>query len=201
MIVTAVTKDYGLLATDSALYDTAQSKMQYGYLKLFYSSRFLLSYMGTPTYFSKLDRTKLDTDVPSLVLYMTDYLKGMKADVEKVTENKSEFCMFALGIHKKLPTVVKFSSTLNFEPKYINGGHSLKFAFGDGSSVEYLEKRVRKLEKKGVEINPGTLAEILTRGLYNKMEEQVDKTIGGAVNIGCMLSTGLMIPLSSIIPA
>lgn len=225
MIASVVTPQFGILATDSAMFDTAQSKMSFESMKLFFSNRYLITFIGTPVYFAKLDRTKLNQDLPSLCLYMEDYLKKIRPEVEKTLrseisdedENKPNFCLFILGIAKKLPTLVQFNSELNFKPKYLYSSDKPKFStifFGDDNpekkrmfveATAYMEHRTHKQLKKNVEMSPGILAETITRGIYKKadLEQEIGPKIkyaGGTVNLAGMWNTGLVFQLSGVIP-
>lgn len=225
MIASVVTPQFGLLATDSAMFDTAQSKMSFESMKLFCTPKYLITFIGTPVYFSKLDNSKLGQDLPSLCLYMEDYLKKIKPDVEKTLrsaiadedENKPNFCLFILGIAKKLPTLVQFNSELDFKPKYLYSSDKPKFStifFGDDNpakkkmfveTTEYMEKRTHKQVKKNLELSPGILAETLTRGIYKKsdLEQELGPKIkyaGGAVNIAGMWNTGRIFQVSGMVP-
>lgn len=225
MIASVVTPQFGLLATDSAMFDTKQIKMSFDSMKLFFSKQYLITFIGTPVYFAKLDKTKLDADLPSLCLYMEDYLKKIRPEVEKTLkseiadndENKPNFCLFVLGIAKRLPTLVQFNSELNFKPKYLYSSDKPKFStifFGDDNpakkkmfveTTEYMERKTHKQQKKNIELSPGILAETLTRGIYKKadLEQEIGPKIkyaGGTVNIAGMWNTGLVFQLSGLIP-
>lgn len=226
MIASVVTPSFGILATDSAMYDTQQSKMSYEAMKLFFTNRYLMTFIGTPIYFAKLDKEKLGGDLSSVCLYLEDYLKKMRPEVAKALkseiadtdENKPNFCLFVLGVAKKLPTLVQFNSELNFKPKYLFSSDKPKFStiyFGDDNpekkklfieSREFMEHRTHKLEKKGVELTPGILAEVLTRGIYKKadLEQEMGQKVkyaGGTVNLAGMWPTGLVFQLSGLTPA
>lgn len=224
MIAGVVSKDFGLLASDSAMYDTSTSTMSFQTLKLYNSSRFLLTFIGTPAYFSKLDRTKLDMDLPSLSIYMESYLKDMRPVIEKMMkseiadkdENQPHFCLLALGLHKKLPTIAQFNSYTDFKPKYLFSDGGPKFStilFGDDArkkvfqdSTTYMEKKWSKWEKKGMVFSPGVAAELLTRGIYKSSDFDAElglkqKFSGGAVSVGGILNTGLLVTLTGLTPA
>ncbi len=225
MISACVTSEFGILATDSAMFDTKQSKMSFESMKLFFSKQYLVTFIGTPVYFAKLDMKKFEMDFPSLCLYMEDYLKKILPEVEKTLkseiadydENKPNFCLFVLGIAKRLPTLAQFNSELNFKPKYLYSQDKPKFStifFGDDNpakkklfveATEYMERRTHKQVKKGIELRPGILAETMTRGIYKKadMEQEIEPRIkyaGGTVNLAGMWNTGLVFQLSGLIP-
>lgn len=231
MIAGVVTPTFGILASDSAMFDTRQSKMSFESMKLFFTSRYIMTFIGTPVYFSKLDRTKLDGDLPSVCLYMEDYLKKIRPEVEKALrseiadedENKPNFCMFIMGIAKKLPTIVQFNSELNFKPKYLYSTGKAKFTtifFGDDNpekkklfveTTSFMEQKAHKMRKKLLksedhDLSPGLYAEIITRGIYKKadLEQEIGprtKYAGGAVNLAGMWNTGLVFQLSGLTPA
>lgn len=226
MVAACVTKHFGLLASDAAKFDTAQSKISFDAVKLFYTSNTLVSFIGTPLYFSQMDKSKLSSDFPSMVLYMKNYLKKIRPEVEKMLrseiadedENKPHFCMFVLGVHKTLPTNVQFNSYLDFEPKYLYSSDKPKFStifFGDDNpkkkqlfleSTEYMEQKTRKLAKKNVELTPGVLGEVLIRGIYKKADAETllppyKKYAGGVVSVAGILSNQVIFPLSGVSPA
>lgn len=227
MIASVVTQTFGILATDSAMFDTKQSRMSFESMKLFCTNQYLISFIGTPVYFAKLDRSKLNGDLPSICLYLEDYLKKIRPEVEKILkseigdsdENKPNFCLFILGIAKKLPTLVQFNSELNFKPKYLfSSSGNAKFStifFGDDNpekkklfieSTKYMEEKAHKMKKKVGELTPGMYAEVLTRGIYKKadLEQAIKphiKYAGGTVNLAGMWSTGQIFQLSGMSPA
>lgn len=224
MISACVTPNFGILASDSAMFDTRQSKMSFETMKLFFTTKYLVTFIGTPVYFAKIDRSKLDGDLPTVCLYMEDYLKKMKPEVEKILkseiadsdENKPNICLFILGIAKKLPTLVQFNSELNFKPKYLYSSDKPKFStiyFGDDNpekkkifieSREFMEHKTHKLAKRGIDLTPGVLAEVMTRGIYKKadLEQAIGprkKYAGGTVNLAGMHNTGLIFQLSGMV--
>lgn len=220
MISGAVTKNYGLLAADSAQYDSRSGKMTFTAWKLFFTQKCLLTFLGTPVYFANIDRTKFDMDFQSMCLYLKTYLKKQKPEVAKILsseikdddENKPNFCLLVLGMHQGLPTLVQFNSFLDFEPRYLFTKKSTpKFStifFGDDNpekkklfkeTTSYMEKRAAALEDPAI----GLVGEIMVRGIYKKadMEEKIGpkkKYAGGIVNVGGILNTGKVFPLSII---
>lgn len=222
MLGSVVTKDFGLLGTDSAQYDMAQSKMSYQSKKLFFTSKYLFSFIGTAAYFAKLDKSKLDQDMNGISLYLTDYLKEMKpkveeqlrAEIKDEDENKPNFCLFVLGVHNKKPTLAQFNSFNDFKAKYLFSENGPKFStimYGDDNpkkkqifqeSTEYMEKKTHKAIKKGMEITPGFLGEIITRGIYKKADLEQEligkKYAGGVVNVGGVLNDGSLFTLSAV---
>lgn len=236
MIASVVTPQFGLLASDSAMYDTKQSRMSFQSMKLFFTKNYLITFIGTPLYFAKIDRTKLEGDMPSVCLYLEDYLKEMRPKVDKAMkseiadpdENKPNFCLFLLGVTKKLPTLAQFNSYLSFKPKFLFSEDKPKFAtifYGDDNpekkklfteTTAYMEKKLHKWTKKfgskpeGNDftvntdpLTPGVLGEILTRGIYKKadLEQEMGhklKYAGGVVNVAGMDKAGAIFALSGL---
>lgn len=219
MIASAVTKDFGLLASDSAQYDTSLGKMSFQSMKLFFTSRYLLSFIGTPAYFAKIDRSKLDADLHTLTIYLKDYLQKMRPEVIKTLEseiadtdeNKPNFCLFILGVHKGLPTMTQFNSFKDFEPRYLyNQKEGVKFStlyYGDDNqekkelfkqATDFMEKKAATLDV----VDPGTLGEVLTRGIYKKADLELKlegkKYAGGVVNVAGITKNGIIFPLSGL---
>lgn len=219
MQAACVTKDFGVLATDSAQFDTSQSKMSFSTIKLYHSPQYLISFIGTPVFLAKLDKTKLSADLPTMSVYMKGYLNDMVPEVTKVLksaiadedENKPHFCMFLLGVHKKLPTLVQFNSFLKFEPKYLYSKDGPKFStiyYGDDNpekkkmfleSKAYMEKRMEKY--KDVDLTPGLVGEVLARGIYKKADLEMKiglkkKYAGGIVNAAGVWANGQGFSLS-----
>lgn len=215
MISGVVTKDFGLLASDSSIFDTRQGVTSFQSLRLFYvPDNYVLAYQGSPSYFAKIDKSKFYMDVPTLSLYLEDYLKKIKPDIEKAemkSEETSDFCLLVLGLHKKLPTIVQFNNCVNFKPKYLFSDSGFKFStviYDDekkkkqySEMVEYMDKKSHKFEKKGIDFSPGIAAEVLIRGIYKAVDTEEKKISGGCVNVGGVLSTGILITLSGLTPA
>lgn len=224
MISAACTKDFGVLATDSAMFDTKQSRTSFEAIKLYYTPNYLTTFIGTPVYFANMDKTKFTLDFISLTVYLEEYLKGQKDRVEKILkseiadpdENKPYFCMFVMGVHKKLPTMVQFNSFLGFKPKYLYSSNDVKFSsiiYGDDNpekkkifleTKQYMEKKALKFKKRGIELTPGIVGEILTRGIYHKADAEMaigdmKKYAGGIVNAAVVFPSGQMMPLSGSI--
>lgn len=219
MIASAVTRDFGLIASDSAQYDTSQGKMSFQSLKLFFTQRYLLTFIGTPAYFAKIDRSKFDKDLHTATIYLKDYLQKMKPEVTKTLtseiadedENKPNFCLFLLGVHKGLPTMTQFNSFKNFEPRYLyNQKEGVKFStiyYGDDNpkKKEIFTQATEFMEKKAADLKattPGILGEVLTRGIYKKadleMKLEGKKYAGGVVNVAGITKGGIIFPLSGL---
>jgi hypothetical protein len=174
-IAAAVTKDSGVLACDSANYNTETGEMSFETPKLsIWNGKYLATFVGTNTYFSRIDEKKFLLPMDQLSLYLQGYLKEMKPDVENLMkesisdpdENKPYFCLYVMGLHGKRPTLAQFNSFLDFAPKYLwnDGSQPVKFAtllYGDDSvpgkaqifkdSTKFMEAEAEKYRLK-----PGT---------------------------------------------
>ena len=221
MIVCAVTKDFGVIATDSAL--TTKDKIEYNNMKLFYwGSKYLCTGMGIPAYIAKLDFSRFTLDMDGLSMYLEDYFKNTREHVKETLKNldgedvfNPSLCFFVLGVHKGKPVLAQFNSYLNFKPKYLFSSDGPKFAtiYYDPEEKkkvqmykdtnEYMENKVKKLQKKGIEMTPGLLGEILTRGIYKKadLEQEMTgkKSTGGPVSVASLYSNGLAFSLTHTI--
>lgn len=217
MIGAIVTKEFGVIAADSASYELVGGKTQFVTPKLtFIKGKYLTTFVGDPAYFPYVDYTKFNNDLASLSIYLQQYLLEVRPKVEKalkelkVKEQTPHVCLFVMGIYNKKPTLVQLNSFHNFKPKYLFSDNGPKFAtiyYGDdekkneifSSTTRYMEKKAEKW-KEG--FGPGLAAEILTRGIYKKadMEQQLygKKYAGGAVSVASMLATGEAIGLSNV---
>ena len=219
MIAAGINDQFGVLAADSAMYDNDSKKIYFesGKVSLI-KDKYLMTFIGTPLYFSRIDWTRFELTLKGLSLYLSDYLRNMKPDVEKeiakTTDDKDDrianFCLFVMGLHNNRPTMVQFNSFKNFEPRYIWSENELKFStiyYGDNEeknnvfkeSSEYMKKLSTKYEKPSV----GLVAEILARGIYKKadLEENIGdkkKYAGGIVNAGFVTSLGSVHSLSGL---
>lgn len=219
MITAVVTNKFGLIASDSTQYDTSKGELSFETPRLFYSRNNLIAFIGTPLYFSRIDKEKLNQNIPGLALYLTNYLKEVKPEVEKIMkseiadkdEQKPHFCLFVMGLHKGLPTLVQFNSFLKFGPRYLyTANGEVKFStilYGDDNpekkkvfkeSTEYMKKKAESIEH-----TPGLLGEILTRGIYKKadLEQKIGdkkKYVGGVVSVAGIDNTGRIFSLSGI---
>ena len=218
-IACVVTKDFGVIAADSAQFDTISGNIKFTVPKLsLIRGKYLTTFVGDTAYFSQIDYTKFDNDLASLSLYLQQYLKEMRPNVEralkelkiKEVDQKPNLCLYVMGVYNKKPTLAQFNSFLDFKPKYLFSNNGPKFAtlyYGDNekkkeifdSTTAYMEKKIRKW--KG-EFSTGIAGEILTRGIYKKadMEQKAFgvKYAGGAVQVASLLATGEMYGLSNV---
>ncbi len=212
MVGSAVTKDFGVMASDGAMYDTEKGEMSFENPKLMVFGQKALSFIGTHLYLANLDRARMSMPFDALCLFMKDYLKEQKPKVEDqmkaipdADEAKPHFCLFLMGMHRGFPTVAQFNSFADFEPKYLWSDNGLKFStilFGDDSqpekaaifkdSTQYMEMKAKQYEA----VSPGIVAEILTRGIYRKADEEMKiglkkKYAGGAVSVVSLSKAGI----------
>jgi len=219
MVSVGVTKDFGVLACDSADYDLTDWSITFETPKLGIVSngKAIMSYVGTPLYFSSIEKDKLAQSFENACIYLKQYLQKMKPDVEaslqEITDDedhrKPNLCVFYMGIHKGIPTLAQFNSFLDFVPRYLWSTNGLKFStvlFGDDSKPE--KQEIFKQSTKFMEdeskfydkISPGIVGEILTRGIYKKADLEMtigtkQKYAGGVVNVAKLDKNGVT-PLS-----
>lgn len=225
MIAAAVTKDFGVLATDSAKYDIEKDETIFDSQKLFYTTnnKYLVSFIGTPLYLANLDTSKFVMPLDGLSLYLKEYLRGMKPKVEEMMKSEiadeddrqPNVCLFVLGMHKSIPTLAQFNIFQDFEPKYLwTKDEGIKFSnifFGGEvpgknevfkEATAFMEKKAVRFQKT-TKLHPGIVGEILARGIYKKadLEQKLDgrKWAGGMVNAAWVGEKGLM-GLSSAVP-
>ena len=217
MISACVTKDYGVIAADSAMDDNGLLK--YEAPKLIHFKEKFMTYIGYPTYFSKIDLNKFDGGIAAICIYMEEYFKSMKEEVGDLLKklNSEEnyqqprLCVFLLGLHNEKPTLVQFNSFSDFKPEFLYSENGPKFSsifYGDDdlTKKEIFSKttdHMNELAEKRIKIlSPGIIAEILTRGIYKKadMEEELEgkKLAGGAITIGQISSHGQAYYLSNV---
>ena len=221
MIATGITKDFGVMASDSASYVADAGKIAFETPKLsIIGNKYILSFLGTPLYFSRLDVSKFTLPMNALSLYVQEYLRSMKKDVENILdqtvqdtdEKEPNFCLYVLGMHGKRPMLAQFNSFLDFAPRYLWSDNGLKFSsvlYGDDSNKEkqamfkeshdYMVKSAGKIP----EVTPGLVGEILTRGIYHKadLEEKIGtkkKYAGGIVNAAGIMKDGKIFSLSGV---
>lgn len=222
MVSGAVTKDFGVLACDSAEYNLESLKTTFESPKLgiLENGSAIFSYVGTPLYFSKLDKAKLSESFEKSCNYLKEYLKSMRPEVEeslrKITDDEDHrqpnFCLFVLGLHKGIPTLAQFNSFLGFAPHYLWSGNGVKFSsllFGDDSKPEknqifkdstvFMEEEAKKYES----MTPGIVGEILIRGIYKKADLEMtiglkEKYAGGVINVAKIDKEGIT-PLSGYV--
>jgi len=214
-----VTKDFGVMAADSAQYDSISTKIGFVTPKLsFIRGKYLTTYVGDTSYFSQIDYTKFDNDLASLSIYLQQYLKEMKPNVVralnelhiKEVDKKANLCLFVMGVYNKKPTLVQFNSFKDFKPSYLFSENGPKFAtiyYGDdekkneifSNTTRYMEKKAKKWE--GI-FSTGIAGEILTRGIYKKADMEAEaygtKYAGGAVQVASLLATGESYGLSNV---
>lgn len=219
MISVGVTKDFGVLACDSAAYDlnTLKTSFETPKLGVISNGKAVMSYVGTPLYFASIDRQKLAQSFEGVCIYLKNYLLGIRPDVveglknetEDEDERKPHICLFYLGIHKGYPTLAQFNSFNDFVPKYLWSDNGLKFStilFGDDSNPEkqaIFKESTKFMEQEAKfydEVTPGLVGEILTRGIYKKADLEMTigtkkKYAGGIVNAAKVDKNGVT-PLS-----
>ena len=215
MIGAATNKDFGVIATDSAQYDTEKKAVTFESPKLAILPHGAMSFIGTGLYFVNMDRTKLTRPFGEMCLYLSEYLKTqrepvaklMKEGISDVDEQDPNFCLFLLGFHNGHPVVAQLNSFADFVPRYLWSSNGLKFStilYGDDSdkaklfksATEYAEMKAKSYEN----LTPGIVGEILTRSIYRKADEEMKigdkkKYAGGPVNCAMVDKNGVR-PLS-----
>jgi len=223
MVTVAVSKDFGVIAADSARDENGSLSYEFPKLK-FLGGRYLVTAIGSPLFIARLDYNKFKEDMGSLSVYMEGYFKEIQPSAENAAKKlnldpayqKPTICAFVLGVHGGKPTLAMFNSYLNFKPKYLFSDGKIKFATihygGDVTgkkkifedTTEYMEKRFHKMEKKGVPVTPGSVGEILVRGIYKKADLEMElpphkKYSGGVPTVAFIQSDGSAFPLSNVI--
>lgn len=206
MISCVLTKDYGVIASDSASY-SSDGKMSYGTPKLFlFNEKHLVTYIGYADYLISADSDKFQYDLPALSVYLSDLLKRVHSER---SENK-RFCLFLLGTHNGTPVLLQLNSFNNFKPTFLEPSEGPVFSsifYGEDDekkkSFEEADKVIGSLLDKWKDrISPGILGEILTRGIYAKadLEEKLtgDKYCGGVVSVAVMTKEGKSYSLSNV---
>lgn len=207
------------MAADAAQFDAVSGKAGFITPKLsFIRGKYLTTYVGDIAYFSQIDYTKFDNDLASLSLYLQQYLKEMKPNVEralkelkvKEEDQKANLCLFVMGVYNKKPTLVQLNSFRDFKPSYLFSENGPKFAtiyYGDNekknvifsSATRYMEKKAEKWKDI---FSPGIAGEILTRGIYKKADMEAEefgtKYAGGSVQVASLLATGESYGLSNV---
>jgi len=219
MISAGLTKDFGVLGADSAMHNISNGETTFETGKLsFVRGKYLMAFIGTNLYFSRIDFNRFDLEFKQVSLYLSDYLKGIKEDVEKELaleikdkdDRKPHFCLYLLGTHNNKPMLAQFNSFRDFEARYLWSENGVKFSnivYGDNTekndvfkaSVSHMEELSKKYENP----SPGIVGEILTRGIYKKadLEEKIGdkkKYAGGVVNCGVVFNNGAIRPLSGL---
>lgn len=221
MIACCVTKEFGVIASDSA--HANNGVLTFDFPKLhFFNGKYLFTYVGASAYFSKINMKKFDEDLSSLVIYLSDYFQSIQEEVGKTLKElnsdpeyqQPRLCAFLLGVYNKKPTLVQFNSFLGFKPKYLYSDDKPKFStifYGDDNpekkkifleSTAYMEKKAHKLSKKGIELTPGVVGEILVRGIYKKVDLEMEikpyrKYAGGVVCVSSLLKDGRSFGISN----
>lgn len=206
MVAAALTKEYSVIASDSAIYDI-YGKTAFETPKLFLlGKKHLVTYIGYADYLTEVDGTKFEYDLPALSVYLSEYLRRVH---NERTENR-RFCLFLLGTHNSLPVLLQLNSENNFEPIWLESGEEVVFSsifYGEDDekkqSFNESDKVMREFAEKWKErLSPGILGEILTRGIYAKalLEENLtgNKYCGGSVSVACMTKEGKAYPLSTV---
>lgn len=215
MVASAVTKEFGVLASDSSMYDTDRGEMSFESNRLLIiDGKKIASFIGTHLYLANIDRSKLSMPFSATCLYLKDFFKSqkaavagqMKAAIADEDENKPDFCFFLMGLHNSYPTLAQFNSFIEFEPRYIWSSSGLKFAsiiYGDDSKPEkaamfketnsFMEAEAKRLDAK----TPGIVAEVLSRGIYHKADEEMKigtkrKYAGGPTNAAMLNKNGVV---------
>jgi hypothetical protein len=198
MIAAGLSKDFGVLASDSAMYSTDDGSMTFESGKLScWQGKYLISFIGTRLYFSRIDPSKFGLPLNGLSLYLQGYLRGMKPDIgnmmkeliEDPDENKPNFCLYVLGLHGKKPTLAQFNSFVDFKPRFLwTEGEGVQFStilYGDDSKPEkaelfkettkFMEELAKgwkenKVSGEKTSFTPGLIGEILARGIYKKAD-------------------------------
>lgn len=192
MITIGLTKAYAALASDSARND-AESGIVFGSPKItLINNRYILSFLGTPLYFSNLKPQRFTENFNQTVLYLQEYFKEMEPKVKSVMKASGEkkakpFLMALIGIHNSLPTAVVFSEKLNFEPRYTwTKTETPKFLLPGGG-----DKKEKWPEIQGdFELVPGLMGEVLTKKIYEVSDRQKEKTSGGVVTVAFINEKG-----------
>jgi len=218
MIAGALTKNFGVLAADSSMYDTSLGRVTFESPKIARTSgNTVFTFIGTQLYLTNIDLKKLTLPFDSMVMYLKDFLKQeepkvrdmMKEAIRDKDDQKPHFCMLVLGLYKGLPTVAQFSSFKNFNPLYLQAkekpivfttlyygkNDNVKNVFSE--STKYMYKKSRRYSS----FTPGLMGEILTRGIYKKadLEEKLTdkkKYAGGIVNSAYIDKNGIVNSLS-----
>lgn len=218
IVTGAVTTEFGVLATDSAQYDTENSKMTYESPKMFgtANNKYVVSYIGTNLYLADLDYGKFDLPLNALSLYLSEYLTRMKPKVEALMKSeiadeddqKPHICLYVMGMFKKTPTIAMFNVFKDFTPQYVWTKDKIKFIstlYGGEvpgkkevfkKTTSYMEKKAERFADK---LSSGIVSEILTRGIYKKadLEQKIgdkEKYAGGAVCVAMVNNAGLYFP-------
>lgn len=222
MIAACVTKDFGVMASDSAVY--LNGKTGFDFPKMLFTGKYLMTFIGHMDYFSRIEKEKLNLSIPALSLYLQDYFKSMTPDVgsslRELNENPDDhlprLCVFIMGTHGGKPVVAQINSFLDFKPKYLYSDGGPRFStifYGDDSAekkrvflstTSFMERKAGEWKEAGVELTPGVIGEILTRGIHKKSDAEMrtppfKKYAGGAVSVAKIMSDGKAYPMTHTI--
>jgi hypothetical protein len=218
MISASLTKDFGVIASDSAQYILDVGKMSFEAPKLSrINGKFLMSFLGSNLYFSNIDKTKFNMDFIGLCLYMESYLNEMRPKVGSMLaemvkdedEQKPNFCLFLLGVCRKYPTLAQFNSFKDFKPEIMYCDEGIKFSslfHGDDTvKNEVFQKSHDFMVDEAKRLNadsPGLVGEVLARGIYKKadleMEAKGKKYAGGLASCAVIYSDGRIYSLAGL---
>lgn len=222
MIAGCVTKDFGVLASDSALY--IDGKTSFESPKMISIGKYLCTFVGHIEYFAKVDRSKFDMGIASLAIYLQDYFKSMTGIVEESLralnrdpdDQIPRMCAMILGIYNGRPTLAQVNSFSDFKPKYLYSDGEPAFStilYGDDNadkqkvfkdSTSFMERKLSEWKSLGIEITPGIIGEILTRGIHKKSDLEMKikpfkKYAGGPISVAKITSEGKAIPMTATI--
>jgi hypothetical protein len=213
MMSCGITKDYGVVASDSASYKDGQTFFDSP--KMFKIQNYLVSFIGYQDYFTSMDQSKFSYSLPALSLYMENYLRNERVRVKEILKSMvsedqdPRLCVFILGLHNGKPTLVQFNSFTDFNAQFIQSDEpefSGIFYGEEGPTKESIEQaavHMKELSKKWANImSPGIMAEILTRGIHFKcdVEEKLSGTkyAGGSVSVASLSSSGDIKSMSNV---
>lgn len=220
MNAVAITKEFGVIATDSASWNPIDKSMAYEAPKLFYvGGKHLMTFVGFGLFFDGIDKEVFKRPFDSVCVYLSDFLrdandKAQSAYSNMVKDDKDKsarICVHLLSAYDGKPMVAQFNSFTNFTPTFTMPDSKIKFSsifYGDDSeknnvfkkSTEFMEEMAMKHEQ----LTPGIVGEILTRGIYHKadLEQKIGdkkKYAGGTVSVGVVFADGTVIPASNLL--
>jgi hypothetical protein len=218
MITACITPEFGVLAADSAFYEPNTRITSYTAPKLFKAGNKLATFVGSPQYMVGIDVSQFSNSLEELAKYLQNHLLTRRPEIEKDLQTlpikpddmKARLCLFVLGEKDNKPTLLQLNSFKDFKPEYLVPSTKPEFAsiyYGDdeikkqifSASTKYMESRLDNWKGK---VDPGIIAEILTRGIYKKadLEEKQygAKYAGGAVSVAGLLADNQIYGLSNI---
>ena len=213
MIGCALTNEYGVLASDSAMANSDDITF-FEVPKLFKYGKYLATFIGNTGYLSGLSPMFFEFEMKGTSIHLQTYLRNVRQIVKNRSEKENmsdDFLIYVLGVQDGMPTLLILNSRKNFDIEYLSKKDSDKVTFaniyyGDDSeksqifqdSHEYLKSLVDHYET----ISPGILAEILTRGIYYKSDQEKKrlgkKWAGGAVSASFIRPNGIISHLTNI---